>query len=253
MPLYINYFRLGFVWPQKPIICFIWWYINYAIYGTIVIFLAWTSFERHLLVFHHQLFTTQQKQWLFHYFPMIFFTLYPIIFYLLVLLIPSCNDKYLFDYTEDICHYYPCYYYTKILNLYDILINGIVPCLLIGLFSIILLLRIIWEKRVRLGRPIQWRKYRKMTIQLLLISLIFVLFNFPLLIYYLMIICGNFSLNINPQIVRYFLFLESFTVLFLPFVILFSLPKQYWRKKWRKKIINLRRRYRNQSFTHISI
>jgi hypothetical protein len=100
MPLYLKYLYLGFVWPQTSTMCFAWWYIDICFYDTIVILLAWTSFERHILIFHSHLVSSRRKQWLFHYFPMVFFIIYPLSFYLFALLIPSCEDKFLFDYTE---------------------------------------------------------------------------------------------------------------------------------------------------------
>jgi hypothetical protein len=82
MPLYLKYLYLGFVSPQTTAMCIIWWYIDIGFYDTIVILLAWASFERHILIFHYKLISTRKKLWLFHYFPMIFFLVYPLSFYL---------------------------------------------------------------------------------------------------------------------------------------------------------------------------
>ncbi len=234
MPLYLKYLYLGFVWPQTAAMCFTWWYIDMSFYDTIVILLAWTSFERHILIFHRQLISTRKKIWLFHYFPMIFFLIYPLTFYLLVLFIPSCDNKYLFNYTRDWCNYQPCYYNNKILDLYDTLMNAAIPCFLIALFSIALVIRVLWTKYVRFRRPIQWRKYRRMTVQLSLIASVFVIFNLPLLIYYVMSTCGSLPTNADDEVLPYFLFSANFSVLLLPFVIVFSFPRKYWQEEWQK-------------------
>jgi hypothetical protein len=65
--------------------CLARWYIDNVFYETIAIRLAWTSFERHIIVSHNPF------VWLFHYFSMIFFTLYELIFYFSGLLVPACE------------------------------------------------------------------------------------------------------------------------------------------------------------------
>jgi hypothetical protein len=112
--------------------------------------------------------------------------------------------------------------------------NAAIPCFLIALFSIALVIRVLWTKYVRFRRPIQWRKYRRMTVQLLLIASFFVVFNLPLLIYYLMITCGNLRTNADDQVLPYFVFSANFSVLLLPFVIVFSFPRKYWQEEWQK-------------------
>ena len=226
MPLYLKYLYLGFVSPQTSSMCFFWWYIDIGFYDTIVILLAWTSFERHIFIFHRHIFLRKKTLYMFHYFPMIFFLFYPLIFYFFALLFASCDDKYLFDFTIGWCNYQPCYYQIRSLNLYDTLMNATIPCLLIALFSIILLLRVIWTNYTHFHQPIRWRKYRKMTIQVFLIALFFLLCNLPLLIYYLMQLCRSLPTDVNEQILPYFLFSANFSVLLLPFVIIFSLPKK---------------------------
>lgn len=248
MSLYLKYLHLGYVSPQTTAMCFIWWYVDITFYDTIVILLAWTSLERHILIFHSKLVSTTIKLWIFHYIPMILFLIYPLSFYLFVLLIPTCEDKYLFDFQAGWCNYQPCYYNDEFLSLYDTLMNAAIPCLLIALFSIILVLRILWTKYIRFHRPIEWKKYRKMTIQLVLIALFFLLFNLPLLIYDLMDTCGSLPIDINDQIFPYFFFAANFSVLLLPFVISFSLPKKIWSKQW-ETIKQIVRQGQNRIYT----
>ncbi len=243
MPLYLKYLYLGFVSPATAAMCFFWWYIDIAFYDTVVILLAWTSFERHILIFHSKWIAIRKNLWLFHYLPMIFFLIYPLSFYLFVLLIPTCDEKYLFDFTQGWCDYNPCYYNNDSLSLYDNLMNATIPCLLIALFSIVLVFRVLWTKKIRFHRPIQWKKYRKMTIQLFTISSFFVVFNLPLLFYYSLQICGSIPTVVDDHILPYLLFLANFSVLLLPFVIIFSLPKNIWKEQWQtiKQYIQQRR------------
>jgi F0F1-type ATP synthase membrane subunit b/b' len=49
-------------------------------------------------------------------------------------------------------------------------------------------------------------------------------------------ICGSLPANVNDQILPYFLFAANFSVLLLPFVIVFSLPKKLQWKKIKQTI-----------------
>ena len=232
MPFYLKYLHLGYVSPATTGMCLVWWYIDIAFYDTVVILLAWTSFERHILIYHSQLLVIRRNLWLLHYLPMIVLLVYSLSFYLFVLLIPTCDEKYLFDYSQGWCNYNPCYYDNNALSLYDNLMNATIPCLLIALFSILLLCRVVWTKEIRFHRSIQWRKYRKMSIQLFSIATFFVIFNLPLLFYYSMEICGSISTPDDNHILPYLSFLANFSVLLLPFIISFSFPIKIWKEQW---------------------
>ncbi len=146
------------------------------------------------------------------------------------------KKDFFYNFNQDWCNLYPCYYDDRLLIIFDLIIISILPCLLILFFNITLLIRVVWMKNIRLNRIVQWRKYRKMTIQLLSISTLFILFYLPLMIYYLLYIFQWLSLVINPQIELYLTFIAYFSILFLPFVTLFSLHNDYWRNQWRKLI-----------------
>jgi len=62
--------------------------------------------------------------------------------------------------------------------------------------------------------------------------------------------CESLPENMNPEILHYFSFLSNFAVLFSSFVILFSLPKQHWWGKWRRKIESLRIRYQHENIVY---
>ncbi|CAF4440042.1 unnamed protein product, partial [Rotaria sp. Silwood2] len=52
VPLYLNYLRLGYVWPQTPALCFIWWYADVSTFEATIMLMMWASFERYVLIFH---------------------------------------------------------------------------------------------------------------------------------------------------------------------------------------------------------
>ncbi|CAF4568040.1 unnamed protein product [Rotaria sp. Silwood2] len=55
VPFYMNYTVLGYVWPQNPFLCQLWWYADVGTYQTTIILITWMSFERHILIFHDRL------------------------------------------------------------------------------------------------------------------------------------------------------------------------------------------------------
>ena len=63
IPGAITFYRLGgVVWPQLPGYCSLWLFVDYGVYNTITVLLAWASFERHILVFHHRLLNTRIEE-----------------------------------------------------------------------------------------------------------------------------------------------------------------------------------------------
>lgn len=239
IPFALTYARLGFVWPPMPVVCIGWWFTVNCNYATTNILLAWASFERHILIFHEKWLSTKKGRWLIHYIPLIFLSVYPSIFYVAVVFIPSCNYKFVFDYTLPVCGWIPCYASQTAIVMYDLSINGVLPNIVIAICSIGLLIRVIWHRHIRNRQPIQWQKYRKLSIQMLSLSIVFLIFNLPYLIYVIMEY-GNFlPLDINSEIFAYLIFLTGFCMLFLPFITLLSLPDEYWLKKCREKLTTI--------------
>jgi hypothetical protein len=74
----------------------------------------------------------------------------------------------------------PCYLIDQpILSLYDSIANVAVPVGIIALANVVLVVRVLWQKR---NRPDAWRRQRKLTIQLLLMAALFIIMWFPLTI-----------------------------------------------------------------------
>ena len=99
----------------------------------------------------------------------------------------------------------------------------IVPTFVILFFSGALFLRVIFQKRRLLART-QWRKHRKMIIQLLSVSSLLMVFNLPIAILMLAHLCGM-SEDAGVVFGQYAYFLTYGIPLLLPFVCLLSLPE----------------------------
>lgn len=85
------------------------------------------------------------------------------------------------------------------------------------MFSLLLIIRV-WYKKYRLGQRFHWKKYRKMTIQLLSILSIYLIFLFPPMILF----CIS---STDSDFYSATIYLSYFITILLPFVSTFSFPK----------------------------
>jgi hypothetical protein len=123
---------------------------------------------------------------------------------------------------------------------FDTLFNNIIPSLTIVIFSLALLVRVLRQK-YRIRQQIQWRKHRKMTIQILSISVLYLLITAPWAIIIFLRVCGLPS-NVGVSYEYYTNFIDYFIVPLFPFVALLSLPKLSIKVK---KFLHVHRRRRS--------
>ncbi|CAF0738113.1 unnamed protein product [Adineta ricciae] len=222
IPLYLNYVRIGSVWPASPATCYVWWMCNNAFAATTYHLMSLASIERHIIIFHSHWLATKYKRLFLHYLPHIAVLIYCFCFYFLAIFFPSCENHFI--YTILYCAY-PCYYFVSdFRNFWDLVFNGVTPPLIISLFNILLLARVLYQKHVRLHQPVVWRKHRRLTIQVVSVSLLYLSNIFPAMVIGLLRICG-YSTEIGDKILTYTTFFAYFTSILLPFVCLGSLPE----------------------------
>ncbi|CAF2755031.1 unnamed protein product [Rotaria sp. Silwood2] len=106
-------------------------------------------------------------------------------------------------------------------------------------FFIGLLVRIRWQRR-RIGQSLTWRKHWKMTLQLLFISVIYLIFALPLTLISLLYLCG-IPLYVTAKYTEYAQFLDYCTIILCPIVSAFSLPRL---RNQKNNILPIRRRAR---------
>jgi len=216
-----NYIRLGYVFPYSPLICLCWKFINFGIWYGGVYSMLWTSFERHILVFHPNLVRTNLRRIFFHYIPLLISSLYvPILYFYLIFLYP-CHQIY----RQEELRCGPMCFYKEVplwFDFYDAFINYIIPIVLIVVFSLSLVLRFIKQKR-RLRQAVRWRHCRKMVFQLILISTTHLFFDLPYIIIYVvqLVLSSTFANQILSPFLTRLTFLPG---LILPFAILLTLP-----------------------------
>jgi hypothetical protein len=220
IPLHMQFFSTGIVRPATPELCRIWWFIDWGFYYTIEVLLLFASIERHILIFHSRMLATRRKRLLIHYLPLLLIILFMMTFYSIALFSPICQNMY--DYTTDLCGMYACYTSIPLLSMFEQVGFSTVPSCFIAVFSMLLLVRVVWQNH-RMRRSIQWRKQRKLAIQVILMALLFLVFSFPLTVIHFVRLWGlsNWAFEVFPP----FFFLSYFPIFFLPFVCLASLPK----------------------------
>jgi hypothetical protein len=222
IPFYLAFIaNSGIVKPSIPSTCLTWWFVSFGMYNGGTILMAWASIERHILVFKYRWISTKRGRFLVHYFPITILLLYIFIYYIYVLFFFPCENTY--DYTLPICNAYPCYQADSFFGMWDFIVNNILPSLLVAFMSFALLIRVIQQKR-RLNQHLQWRKQRKMTIQLVSLSVLNIVFNIPLNIVSLAHLCG-LPQDYGVEAELYFYFSCYFLIFLFPFVCLFSYPE----------------------------
>lgn len=137
------------------------------------------------------------------------FIIYCSFYYLIVIAFPLCENKY--DYSANQCSA-SCLYRNHVLLMYDTIFNDILATLLVAIFSISLIVRIIWHQHIHLRGRIQLSRHRKIILILLSISIIYLFLNLPMMLLDLLELSGLFedsteNIRKNSWIFKIILFL----------------------------------------------
>ena len=231
---HLGFFRLQYIVPSTPAICLIWQLVDYGFWYGDLFLKSWAAIERHVFIFHSNLLSTPWKRLLFHYMPLTWATLYcPLVYVYLVFFYPV---DHVYDYTVLVCG--GPYYYNGIppwLIWYESIFHYVVPIFFIVIFSNALFIRVVLQKRqLRVAQG--WRQYRKMTLQLLFVSIVY-LFDLPYIIVTIVRWSGlpDFGTDVQGP---YFYFVNYIPIILYPFAILGTYPKLmqkvfFWRIKRR--------------------
>ena len=237
IPLHLTFFHSNYVQPSTPALCLTWWFLDLGVYNGCVIIMAWGSVHRYLWAFHDQLFSNRNRRLVYHYLPLTIVLAYILVFYVVAIIFPPCTNTY--DYMLPVCNDFPCYLNHPVFGVIDSIVNNILPVIIIVLFNFILVIRVYCQKR-RLRQQNVWRRQRKMTIQLLCSSVLFLVPNMPLNIFILARLCGlKEDVGVDAQI--YFDFLCYFVTFLYPFICLASVSELRKKINWRRLFLFERR------------
>ncbi|CAF0728748.1 unnamed protein product [Adineta steineri] len=223
IPLSLSFYAVGYVSPATPTFCTWWTFFDFTFYVTSEYLMATISIQRHMLVFNGHILRIRWKRILFHHLPLVFCLIYPITFYVFVIILYPCQDAP-WDYESNLCGAADCYLvFNKFLGIFDWGFNNGLPMVINALANIMLIVRVVQQKR-RQQRPVTWKQQRRMTVQLFCISSLYLVIWSPSLIVGLVQILGFPTFLAEVQ-TEYFVFILDTICLFLPWICIGLLPE----------------------------
>ena len=216
---FIDFYRTGVALSSTHEFCLAWSFIDSSLFVSVSVQMSWASIERHILIFHPHWFATKTKRFLFHYFPLFVLSVWPLIFYFIMLLILPCDVP--FNYEKRLCGRYDCINLIPWVAMFDSIVHYMVPAFIIVIFSTTLFLRVVYHK-YKVRRRIDWRNYRKMAFQLLPISVVYMVLEAPPMILNAAYLSG-LSSDVATDYYSDMLDLSLWVILFTPFASIASL------------------------------
>jgi hypothetical protein len=188
--------------------------------------MAWASIKRHFFIFHPAMFTTRYHRILFHYTPILFTALvYPVMFSIIIVFLYPCRNE--FNMAAIFCGY-SCALKIPSIVIYARIAHNFVPTFIVVGCSLTLLARVIMQKRRVQRNQFNWRKCRRMTIQIMTIAGLFLVVTMPVTVVSIVQYCCLPTFGVTVQ-VPYLSFLIRFLNILMPFVCLSLLP-EIWPK-----------------------
>ncbi|CAF1150071.1 unnamed protein product [Adineta steineri] len=181
------YWRTGTALVSTRAFCLTWASVHAVGFVGTVNLVAWASIERHILIFHQNWVGTKAKRFFLHYLPLVICMMFPGVFYITMYFIVPCSVTMNYKLTD--CGYYSCITVNPAVALYDTIANYLISPFLIVIFSVALIIRVL-ASRCRARQRIQWRNYRKMAIQLLSISFLYMFLYCPPIFQYTAYVAG---------------------------------------------------------------
>jgi hypothetical protein len=168
LPLTINSYRLGYDSPRTPSFCRWWYWIDDTLIITSLFLAAVASVQRHILILNAHWLHFNRVRVVCHYIPLIICVLYPPIFYLIVIYFYPCENS--MDEYIQYCAV-PCYSLDIVLFNIDWTMNTMIPICILIIANIGLVNRVIRSlRKFHRRQSLVWKRQRKLTLELLIIS-----------------------------------------------------------------------------------
>ena len=221
VPLMLHWYRHGDAWKLTLSFSDFWTFIDYSCYSMQLVGFAWASIERHILVFHSHWISTKKKEFFVHYLPLITLLVYSFTYYFVLIVFPPCKESIRPSPFNGVPM--PCILFNSVFYKYNTISHQFIPTFLIIILNIGLLLRVIWQK-ARMNRSVQWRKQRKMIIQLLSISILYFIFMGPRTIFQF---CRFIGLETHIILTLFYhsAFFANYIMFLFPYVCCGSMPQ----------------------------
>ncbi|CAF1013143.1 unnamed protein product [Adineta ricciae] len=223
IPMTIVFFYFSYVNPATAVYCTCWTFLAYSLAVIGEFLMATISVQRHTLIFQPQISQVPYKRYIVYHLPLLLCIIYPIVFYIFAIFLYTCDGTQ-WDFQENGCGFANCYFvYDKTLGTFDWAVNNGFPMVVIFMANVILVIRVV-KNKLRRQQLVTWRKHRRMTIQLLSISSLFLIAWSPSLIIALIqqLFAPDFALQIQMDYITELIYLAC---LLLPLVCVGLLPE----------------------------
>ena len=164
------FFYTSYVRPASVFFCASWTWIHYSTNVGNLVLMAFACGERHWLLFRLNPLRTKWIRVICHYIPIAACMLYPTLFYFVLIYLYPCVPVY--DFTQLLC-VMPCYFLSSNVANFDTYVNNWVPIFAIPFLSGTLLFRFLLQKRRMHIEMFQWKRDRKMVVQLFSIAALY--------------------------------------------------------------------------------
>ncbi|CAF1499650.1 unnamed protein product [Rotaria sp. Silwood1] len=233
----MRYFYLnGIVQPATTSYCIWWMWYEFSLNAIHSFLMAWISIERHLFIFHNDFIRNigMYKRRLLRIVPLLMCSMWgPSYNMFNIVISPMCVTKPRFD--RLLCGL-PCFLFTK-WGAVNLFIDVISPVIVICIFNFALVIRVIHQKLIVVGRiENNWRRQRKMAFQLGTISFVYLAVWIPLSVAQIGEIYSPNFLFVQLDTFNFFVYIVP---LITPMLCLISMPEVL--KKFKTLIFRQRR------------
>jgi len=177
LPMAIDFYRLNRINPPTITYCKWWAFLESTLDVTNEFLVTTIAIQRHILIFQSALLNVRRTRYLIYYSPLLACITYPFIFYMFAVVFYPCDETQ-WDFTGIVCGDTTCFLASEILATYDWVVDTAAPMVVIILSNTALLIRVIKQKHRR-QQVISWAKQRRMTLQLLSISSLYLVTWLP--------------------------------------------------------------------------
>ncbi|CAF1253931.1 unnamed protein product [Rotaria magnacalcarata] len=220
VPRVLAFLHQVLVLPATVINCLIWQWCDFSLCSLNNMLMWWMSIERYLLVFHSRIFNTSKYRWLLHYLPLTALVIYITGFYVIVIFLYPCEPQP--NYLAVLCGL-PCFSLEVAISIFDLIAHNLAPLIFNVFLSIAIIIRVVYMKKFQIHQPIHWKKYRKMILQLLILSFLYSMTVAPYALIPFVGLFGGLPTVAAYMQTVYFYYLFWLLMLLLPLVCIVSI------------------------------
>ncbi|CAF3811827.1 unnamed protein product [Adineta steineri] len=226
LPLTLTFLYTNQAAILKPIFCQWWAFFSAILYGTGLWIMAMGSIERYLFIFHSH--ALKKYRIRFRSISLMICFILPIGLYIFLVFLFPCTNHFI--YIIFWCGA-PCYMTQSFWQVFSWLIDNGIPMCIIVIVNIFLLTKVLCQK-YRMQQINMWSKNARMLFQLMSVAILYAVCWLPFLISgQIMSYTQDLSSTATMLYLEYFVYLPYISVTLCPFVCLFSLSKEIFRRQ----------------------